>query len=886
MINENMQCIHLNENMDERVEGILKDIELAVQWRRPIILFSVYGSDFVRRDIQMELENRLFDIGYSSIDIKLSKLMNQNLFQAIESHSNRKNSIFIISFIGLSIENQKRQFEYLNNQRDYFLENKIIALFWLTQSEVVNLARTAPNFWECRHQVVEFTESPKSDLMLQRTLESTWQGTGEYDDQIEDTDEKISLRESLLTNLPQNPESNSIRANMLLTLGVLQWRKGEFEKAENLLQKAMDISIKIDNRWLEAECLNAYALVCTSLGQVGRAIDAYKQAIRLLPNQIFAWNNLGNLCAKVGRNDEAIVAFSKAIECNPEDSVAWNGLGNVYKQIGYFDDAINAFRKSIKFIPSYAQPWCGLGDVYANMGRVEEAIDAFEHSIKTNRSYPTPLVGLGDLYARQGNHRDAVKSFQRALYIDEKNKDIWNKLGIAQLGCNEHAAAEQSFRNALKIDRTYGSAYCNLGLVYMHQKKFEYAIEHFQKSLKFIQDASERSVIWSRLGDTFRSINKYEEAIQAYKKADNNELDNLKESEETEEAFHPMEPTDRLPQEKDDQVSELPSLVVNLETQQKSDLKPAPYEEIPSSTIEPPQWLLQQQTGETELRYVNINEIGEYTMSMTYPETISSVDELPKNKSESPATDSVGWNEVGNEHFRSGNYAEAIVAYNKSVQKDPEFGMPYANMGAISLLQERFSEAILLYKKSIQMLMNDEEKAIAYNGLGNAYRGVGEYDNAVDAFRMAAQLDPYSAGMRDQKNVFTSKSSLKNSAFWVELGTAFLENCSFNEAVTCLLRAVELNPKDGQAFFRLGKAFSYSRKYTEAVSAFTKSIDLLASDKEKSTSLNYLGNAYRKLNDYDKAIDAFQKAVVLSDEGVNLATRARFSLLSNCYSGK
>ena len=271
---------------------------------------------------------------------------------------------------------------------------------------------------------------------------------------------------------------------------------------------------------------------------------------------------------------------------------------------------------------------------------------------------------------------------------------------------------------------------------------------------------------------------------------------------------------------------------------------------------------------------------------MTYPETFSSVDELPKNKSENPVTDSVGWNEVGNEHFRSGNYAEAIVAYNKSVQKDPEFGMPYANMGAISLLQERFSEAILLYKKSIQMLLNDEEKAIAYNGLGNAYRGVGEYDNAVDAFRMAAQLDPYSAGMRDQKNVFTSKSSLKNSTFWVELGTAFLENCSFNEAVTCLLKAVELNPKDRQAFFMLGKAFWYSRKYMEAVSAFTKSIDLLTSDKEKSTSLNYLGNAYRKLNDYDKAIDAFQKAVVLSDEGVNLATRARFSLLSNCYSGK
>jgi hypothetical protein len=37
------------------------------------------------------------------------------------------------------------------------------------------------------------------------------------------------------------------------------------------------------------------------------------------------------------------------------------------------------------------------------------------------------------------------------------------------------------------------------------------------------------------------------------------------------------------------------------------------------------------------------------------------------------------------------------------------------------------------------------------------------------------------------------------------------------------------------------------------------------------------------LNDYDNAIKAYQKAVVLADEGVDLLTRTRFSLLSNCY---
>ncbi len=60
-----------------------------------------------------------------------------------------------------------------------------------------------------------------------------------------------------------------------------------------------------------------------------------------------------------------------------------------------------------------------------------------------------------------------------------------------------------------------------------------------------------------------------------------------------------------------------------------------------------------------------------------------------------------------------------------------------------------------------------------------------------------------------------------------------------------------------------------------------KSIDLLEDDKEKATVWNHLGNVYRKLNDYDNAIKAYQKAVVLADEGVDLLTRTRFSLLSN-----
>lgn len=884
MIDESTQEFIFTETVDERVEGIIKEFELSIHWKRPIILFAVYGSEYVRRDMQSELENRLFDIGQNAVPLNLSEQTTQSLSKLFETRADIDRSIFIISFGNLGPVALKKYFETLNDQSGYFFKRNVRALFWFTQSEIIGLARMAPEFWSYRHRVVEFTESPKIDHMLKRMLESMWQGTGEYDDQIEDTDEKISFRETLISNLPDSTESSSIRANMLLTLGVLQWRKGDFEKAENLLQEALNLSVKVEDKWLEAECLNASALVFSSMGRVDRAIDAYKQAIRLLPDQIFAWNNLGNLCARIGRNDEAIVTFSKAIEFNPEDSVAWNGLGNVYKKIGYYDDAINAYRKAIRFTPSFTQPWNGLGDVYKLTGRVADAIKAYEHSININGNYLDPLIGLGKLYLEHEKFHDAIKVFRKALMVDKKNKDTWNDLGVAQLRCNDLAAAESSFQNSIKIDRTHGSSYCYLGIVYSLQRNYDKSIMLFQKALEFLRDEAERVQAWNRLGDAYRSINNYEQAMQAYRNADKQPGQSL-----TGVGFDGLNPPGDGP---DDQVEEpaIPEADQLIGQNEIQSARPAdqpgqlmtPPPDPGEKHLSPPDWMTEHRKHD-DIEEFHRNANGEHMSE--YPIKNDFLALEPPGKDDegvSSRADAVAWNEIGNEYFRSNNYAEAVVAFNKAVQKDPTFGLPYANMGLISLIQERFSEAILLYEKSIKMLAADEDKAVAYNGLGNAFRGVGDYDSAIKSFRKAAELDPYSAGMQNQTNVFKSEASVRNPAFWADLGAAFLDNCSFNEAITALNKAIELNPKDAKALFNLGKAHSYSGKYKEAVLAFSKSIEFTEDDKEKANSLNHLGNAYRKLNDYDNAIEAFRKAVVLSDEGVTLATRARFSLLSNC----
>ncbi len=100
------------------------------------------------------------------------------------------------------------------------------------------------------------------------------------------------------------------------------------------------------------------------------------------------------------------------------------------------------------------------------------------------------------------------------------------------------------------------------------------------------------------------------------------------------------------------------------------------------------------------------------------------------------------WNELGNLYFMSGAYNQAANAYQRSIQSDTEFGRPYSNLALTYVQQGRYDEAIELYRRSIELFSADKDKAISWNRLGNVYRRMNDYDNAICAYQRADELDP------------------------------------------------------------------------------------------------------------------------------------------------
>jgi tetratricopeptide (TPR) repeat protein len=881
---------------EDRVEILAGELELSIKWQRPCVLLVVYNSSYVRADVETALANHLIDLGQKTAALKIQ---DQNTNEVIDSLREIEDPADTVLFIeGLRWGHGKETSVYttLNLQREMLLEKRIRMILWLTQNEAMDLARHAPDFWTQRQRVIEFAESPKAEQVLQGALDSAWHGVGEYAGQFDDTDEKISLRESLLTELPQEAEASSTRANLLLTLGILNWRKGDYEKADELLREALKIATLIQDTWFEAECFNAIALVKTSMERIDDAINAYKQAIQLAPGQIFAWNNLGNLCARIGRNDEAIVVFLKAIECNPKDPIGWNGLGNVYFKIGYVDDAIAAYRKSIKFMPTFAHPWSGLGDVYAHVGRMDEAIAVYRKAIELNKQYVAPWLRLASLFNKQGLHREAVKAFQRALNLDPGNAAIWNDLGAIHLKSGAYNEASDAFTKAIELDRGHALAYGNLASVYVEQGMHTEALPLCLRSVELLSDVKDKAAAYNRLGDVYRLLNDYDNAIAAYQTADLHDLGKsssrlgkltreLEFAAMNQDALEiPVEPSAQPAVavseiEVSDLVQENGSSALPEMTAQ--DLSDAPYwifnptsnshVEVSSTAIE----ARPEATGADMPKPVSLTK--------ALPETAPK-DELeePGNESKNPLV----WNEKGNVHFKRQAFDEAISAYNRAIQLDPAFGWPYSNLALTYLILGQYAEAILLYQKSIELMKADRDKAVSWNGLGNVYRCLNDYPNAVAAYQKAAELDPETNGMRDGAESFQISRDDQSTEMWNDLGELFFKTGAHDEAIRAFNKAIELEPHSGAAYNHLAYVLAARGQFTEAIPLYQKSLELFRENKDKTLVWNRLGNVYRKLNDYENAMKAYQEAVKLSGDSPSLLDRTRFSLLSNVYVGQ
>lgn len=117
------------------------------------------------------------------------------------------------------------------------------------------------------------------------------------------------------------------------------------------------------------------------------------------------------------------------------------------------------------------------------------------------------------------------------------------------------------------------------------------------------------------------------------------------------------------------------------------------------------------------------------------------------------------WNELGNLYFVSGMLDQASYAYNRSIKLQERFGLPYSNLAYIKLQQGDFAKAAELYKQGIELLIDDRDKAISWYRLGDVFRRLKNYRDAIMAYQQADTLDTEACETLEGSRTFLYGSS-------------------------------------------------------------------------------------------------------------------------------
>ncbi len=110
-----------------------------------------------------------------------------------------------------------------------------------------------------------------------------------------------------------------------------------------------------------------------------------------------------------GDVDGAIEQFRKALDVSPNDRRALLGLARLYDRKGDFASAIPIYERAIKAYPDWPASYNSLGLCYARNGRLDKAIEMLQRAVALEPDKPIHRNNLSAVLVEAGRVDDALK---------------------------------------------------------------------------------------------------------------------------------------------------------------------------------------------------------------------------------------------------------------------------------------------------------------------------------------------------------------------------------------------------------------------------------------------------------------------------------------------
>ncbi len=662
--------------------------------------------------------------------------------------------------------------------------------------------------------------------------------------------------------------------------------RGEYELAIDFYRQAIERHTTPADRAVSWFNL---ARVYAALGRHEEAIDAYRQVIILEPDDAEAWNNLGDSYLALDRHGEAAEACRQAIRLDPQYALPYHSLGTIAAATGDHRGAMVFYRQAIERHEddeSRAISFNALGDSHVALAETGDARAAYQHAITLNPALPQPYHSLGALAEHQGdmltaldyyeqaearypaegfsleksrlwnglgNARRALKqpdeaitAYRRSTEFDPEFAPPWSSLGDVYLDRNDLDRAANSYQQAINLAPNPAHPYHNLGLIAERRGDFEPAIGRFQQALERYPVAAplEQARSWAHMGNAHRGLGQTSQAIEAYRQAVKLDSHYFEPQVSLGEIYTELDRVHEAIEAYHDALSINPGAAgpwISLGDLYRSEDRyseaiPA-YEEAIALDATSPR------------PYHGLGII--YEAQHRLPQAIENYEAAISRYGVEQATDqALAWNGLGNIYRQQQRQQPAMAAYRQAQALDDSLPEPYRSLGLIHAQTGQVESAIIFYQRAIERYPAEfdfnDERAVVYNDLGDAYSLLGRWDSAIDTYQRASELDESFA------------------LPWYSLGNVYRTLARFDEALEAYNTSIELDPAFGWSYNNLALVYQQRKNYSRAEQLYRQAIELHSRLADKATSWNNLGDVYRAQRQYDNAVSAYQQAIELN----------------------
>lgn len=290
---------------------------------------------------------------------------------------------------------------------------------------------------------------------------------------------------------PTSPDNHVGLGQALSYRGDFDQAKEEFLQAIRFSQgkrnpTAEGLLAKLDSQKKKAE---VDRLINDGVGlqeqnKLDQAIEKYKMALALDPNNDKIWVNVGSAYQAKKDYTNALQAYKQALNFKKDNADAAQGIkaatdalqdqqidalakkGNDLFKAGKFDDAIAVYNQLLKFDANDAGVHFNLGAAFQAKKDYDQALGEYRIAKgidPKNKNYADAYDECLDLKAqpfldqalalhKEKKYAQAIEGYRKYLAIRDKNDEVWYNMGAAQYSFEDYKNAEVSYKRAFDLD--------------------------------------------------------------------------------------------------------------------------------------------------------------------------------------------------------------------------------------------------------------------------------------------------------------------------------------------------------------------------------------------------------------------------------------------------